>query len=51
MSRPAWRLDPEAGTAERLTDCPLSLNAIAKGFIVERACDAGRGPGRSRASS
>src|SRR5262249_38359852 len=28
MSRPAWRLDPAARTAERLSDCPLSLNAI-----------------------
>jgi thiamine biosynthesis lipoprotein len=40
MSRPAWRLDPASGTAERRSDCPLSLNAIAKGYIVERACDA-----------
>ena len=31
---------PGPRTAERLSDCPLSLNAIAKGFIVERACDA-----------
>ena len=40
LTRPAWRLDPLAHTAERLSDCPLSLNGIAKGFIVERACDA-----------
>ncbi len=40
MSRPAWRLDPVLRTAERLSACPLSLNGIAKGFIVERACDA-----------
>src|SRR5262249_14942473 len=26
-------------TVERLSDCPLSLNGIAKGFIVEHACD------------
>ena len=37
MSREACRLDAEAGTAERLSTCPLSLNGIAKGFIVERA--------------
>jgi thiamine biosynthesis lipoprotein ApbE len=48
MRRPTWRLDPAAMTAERLSDCPLTLNAIAKGFIVERACaaamdDGGRG--------
>jgi thiamine biosynthesis lipoprotein len=40
MARPAWRLDPSAGTAERLSDVPLTLDAIAKGFIVERACAA-----------
>ncbi|WP_406700384.1 DUF2271 domain-containing protein [Singulisphaera sp. Ch08] len=47
MSRPAWRLDVRTRTAERLSDCPLSLNAIAKGYIVESACnialDQGRG--------
>jgi hypothetical protein len=48
MSQPAWRLDSAAMTAERLSDCPLTLNAIAKGYIVERACgaameDGGRG--------
>jgi thiamine biosynthesis lipoprotein len=46
MCRPAWRIDPASGTAERLSDCPLSLNAIAKGDIVERACVAGLDPGR-----
>ncbi len=39
MVRPAWRLGSASRTAERLTDCPISLNGIAKGFIVERACD------------
>lgn len=39
MSPPAWRLDAQARTAERLSDCPLSLNAIAKGYIVETACN------------
>lgn len=37
MSRPAWKLDPARGTGERLSECPLTLNAIAKGEIVERA--------------
>ena len=37
MGPPAWRLDTAAMTAERLSDCPISLNAIAKGYIVERA--------------
>jgi thiamine biosynthesis lipoprotein ApbE len=43
MADPAWRLDPIRGTAERLSDCPLSLNGIAKGYMVERACDAAMG--------
>ncbi len=28
-----------ARTARHLSSCPLSLNGIAKGYIVERACD------------
>jgi thiamine biosynthesis lipoprotein ApbE len=43
MRSPAWRLDPSSGTAERLSVCPLSLNGIAKGYIVERACAAALG--------
>lgn len=43
LGRPAWRLEPEARTAERLVDTPLSLDAIAKGYIVEKACDAAGG--------
>jgi FAD:protein FMN transferase len=45
LATPAWRLDAAARTAERLSDCPLSLNGIAKGYIVERACDAAFQPG------
>src|SRR5262249_51457697 len=45
MGPPAWRLDSAAMTAERLSDCPLSLNAIAKGYIVERACAAAMAEG------
>ncbi len=40
LTRPAWRLDAEARAAEPLSDCPLSLNAIAKGYVLERACAA-----------
>ncbi len=40
MNGPAWKLDPAARTAERTSDCPLSLNGIAKGHIVETACEA-----------
>ncbi|MDR3632460.1 MAG: DUF2271 domain-containing protein [Isosphaeraceae bacterium] len=47
MEQDAWRLGPEVQTAERLSDCPVSLNGIAKGYIVEHACkvalDAARG--------
>jgi thiamine biosynthesis lipoprotein len=39
LKTPAWRLNPTGRTAERLSECPLSLNGIAKGFIVEKACD------------
>jgi thiamine biosynthesis lipoprotein len=39
MARPAWRLDAAAGTAQHLTDCPLSLNSIAKGYVIGRACE------------
>ncbi len=39
MGRTAWRLDSTLRTAERMSACPLSLNGIAKGFIVERACE------------
>ena len=39
MALPAWRLDSAAGTAEHRTACPLSLNSIAKGYIIGRACD------------
>ncbi len=41
LARPAWRLTAGSSTARRLTDCPVTLNAIAKGDIVERACRAG----------
>ena len=39
MKAPAWRLDLESRTASG-TRVPITLDAIAKGFIVERACDA-----------
>lgn len=40
LTRPAWRIDTADGTAEHLSDTPLSLNAIAKGYIIEQASDA-----------
>jgi thiamine biosynthesis lipoprotein ApbE len=35
-----WKLDGELRTAQRLTDCPLTLDALAKGYIVEMAASA-----------
>jgi len=35
-----WSLDAATQTAKPLTGAPLSFNAIAKGFIVEAACQA-----------
>ncbi len=46
LAQPAWRIAPGVHAVERLTDCPLSLNAIAKGYIVDRACAAALVPGR-----
>ena len=40
IKRPLWRLDSQAGTATRLQEVALTLNAIAKGYIVDRACAA-----------
>ena len=43
VARPLWRLDPVAGTAGKLSDAPLTLDAIAKGAIIDRAVAAGMG--------
>ena len=40
MSPPAWKLDRASRTAQRASDCPISLNGIAKGYIVGRAARA-----------
>lgn len=37
VARPAFRLDTAGRTAERLSKVPLTLNAIAKGYIIEQA--------------
>ncbi len=37
VAMPSYRLDRRAGAAERLTDLPMTLNAIAKGYIIDRA--------------
>jgi thiamine biosynthesis lipoprotein ApbE len=42
-----WYLDPATETATYLSDGPLSLNAIAKGYIVDHACAAAFPPDTS----
>jgi FAD:protein FMN transferase len=46
MNRPAWQLDLDRHTARRMSACPLSLNGIAKGYIVERASNLAMEPGQ-----
>jgi FAD:protein FMN transferase len=46
LARPAWRLDAASRTAEPLGDAAISFNAIAKGYILEQACDAAMKSGR-----
>ncbi|MBY0458408.1 MAG: DUF2271 domain-containing protein, partial [Gemmataceae bacterium] len=42
LKKPGWVLDSSANTAKRLTDQPLNLNAIGKGFIIRKAFEAVR---------
>jgi len=35
-----WQLDRKQQSAARLSDAPLTLNAIATGYIIDRACAA-----------
>lgn len=42
LAKPGWKLDDATNTVTRLTDQPLNLNAIAKGYIIQRAADAVR---------
>lgn len=37
LRSPGWQIDDATGTVTRLTDQPLNLNSIAKGFIIQRA--------------
>ncbi|GJG87802.1 hypothetical protein tb265_29830 [Gemmatimonadetes bacterium T265] len=37
LGGPLWAVDQTRGLATRLTDLPVSLDAIAKGYIVDRA--------------
>ena len=42
LNRPLWSVDRERGTARRLTRLTVSLDAIAKGYIVDRAAERAR---------
>lgn len=46
MTAPAWRLDPAARRAVSLFEGPITLDALAKGYIVERASAEALGDGR-----
>jgi thiamine biosynthesis lipoprotein ApbE len=46
MQRSVWNLDEASLSAERLSDCPITLDGIAKGYIVEKACAAALDRGR-----
>src|SRR5262249_11849846 len=40
--QPGWGIDDARHTVQRLTDQPLDLNAIAKGYIIQKAAAAAR---------
>ncbi len=42
LKKPGWELNEATNTVTRLTDQPLNLNAIGKGFIIQKASDAVR---------
>jgi thiamine biosynthesis lipoprotein ApbE len=42
LGKPGWSLDDATGTVTRLTDQPLNLNSIAKGYIIQKAAAAVR---------
>lgn len=39
-ARPLWSVDRAGGRATRLTALPVTLNAIAKGYVIDAACAA-----------
>ncbi len=41
MDGPLWSVDLERRTATRRTNLPVTLNSIAKGFIIDRAAEMG----------
>ncbi len=47
---PLWTVDMNARVACRHIDLPVTLNAIAKGYILDRACEVGAGQRGIRAA-
>jgi thiamine biosynthesis lipoprotein len=43
LREPGWRIDEATRTVTRLTDQPLNLNSIAKGYIIQKASASARG--------
>lgn len=37
--RPAWRWSEDRTSTTRTSDCPLTLDALAKGYIIDRCCE------------
>lgn len=42
VNQRGWQIDDEHQTVARLTDQPLNLNAIGKGYIIKKAAEAAR---------
>src|SRR5262249_16967809 len=42
LCEPGWRIDEANRTVTRLTDQPLNLNSIAKGYIIQQAAAVAR---------
>ncbi len=42
INRPGWEVDAARRTVTRLTDQPLNLNSVARGYIIQRAATAAR---------
>jgi thiamine biosynthesis lipoprotein len=45
LASPLWEVDRARPTARRRTRLPVTLNAIAKGFIIDAACECAAGGG------
>ncbi|MBK8978644.1 MAG: DUF2271 domain-containing protein [Planctomycetes bacterium] len=39
LAGPQWKIDPEVRTGTRLGDVPFDVDGLAKGYILDRACE------------